>query len=201
MNPKSALASTRREALLGGGALGLGALALSGGAQAAPARAAAPDLDAIAAAAMRAFGTPGLSIALVAPGAAPIVKGYGVRRLGDAAPVDAATVFAIASNSKAFTAAALALLVDEGRLGWDDPVGNHLPDFRMYDAYVSQQLTVADLLTHRSGLGLGRGTCCSGPAAGAARRRSCGNCAISSPRPVSAPTSPMTMSSISRPAN
>ena len=131
MNPKSALASTRREALLGGGALGLGAFALSGGAQAAPARAAAPDLDAIVGAAMRAFGTPGLSIALVAPGAAPIVKGYGVRRLGEAAPVDAATVFAIASNSKA--------------------------DFRMYDAYVSQQLTVADLLTHRSGLGLGQG--------------------------------------------
>lgn len=157
MNPKSALASTRREALLGGGALGLGAFALSGGAQAAPARPAAPDLDAIVGAAMRAFGTPGLSIALVAPGVAPIVKGYGVRRLGDAAPVDAATVFAIASNSKAFTAAALALLVDEGRLGWDDPVGNHLPDFRMYDAYVSQQLTVADLLTHRSGLGLGQG--------------------------------------------
>lgn len=157
MKPISALAGTRREALLGCGAFGVSALAVSSVAQAAPGLPAAPDLDAIVAAAMRAFGTPGLSIALVAPGAAPIAKGYGVRRMGDPAPVDSGTVFAIGSNTKAFTAAALAILVDEGRLGWDDAVGDHLPNFRMYDAYASQQMTVADLLTHRSGLGLGQG--------------------------------------------
>jgi hypothetical protein len=74
-----------------------------------------------------------------------------------AGPVDGQTLFEIASNSKAFTAAALAMLVDEGKLKWDDPVVKHLPGFQMYDAYVTREMTVRDLLTHRSGLGLGAG--------------------------------------------
>jgi len=67
------------------------------------------------------------------------------------------TLFGIASNTKAFTAAALAILVDEGKLKWDDPVTMHLPAFQMYDPYVTREMTIRDLLTHRSGLGLGAG--------------------------------------------
>ena len=84
-------------------------------------------------------------------------QGFGVRKLGAPEQVDGKTLFEVASNSKAFTAAALAMLVDEGKLAWDDPVTKHLPDFQMYDAYVTHEMTVRDLLTHRSGLGLGAG--------------------------------------------
>src|SRR5262249_55334985 len=73
------------------------------------------------------------------------------------APVDEQTLFGIASNTKAFTAAALAILVDEGKIRWDDPVTKHLPGFQMYDPYVTREMTVRDLLTHRTGLGLGAG--------------------------------------------
>ena len=106
---------------------------------------------------MQAFGIPGAGVAIVAPDRPPIVRGYGVRRLGEAAPVDAHTQFAIASNSKAFLSGCLALLVDEGRLGWDDPVVRHLPEFRMYDPAVTAMMSVRDLLVHRSGLPLGAG--------------------------------------------
>jgi CubicO group peptidase (beta-lactamase class C family) len=84
-------------------------------------------------------------------------RGYGVRKLGDPTPVDGKTQFEVASNSKAFTAAALAMLVDEGKIAWDDPVTKHLPGFQMFDSYVTGAMTVRDLLTHRSGLGLGAG--------------------------------------------
>jgi CubicO group peptidase (beta-lactamase class C family) len=80
-------------------------------------------------------------------------RGYGVRRLGALGAVGVDTAFPIGSCSKAFTAAALAILVDEEKVDWDDPVARHLPSFRMYDDYVSQQLTVRDVLAHRSGLG------------------------------------------------
>jgi len=86
-----------------------------------------------------------------------LAKGYGVRKLGEAAPVTAQSLFRIASNTKAFTSAALAMLVDERRLKWDDPVVQHMPGFQMYDPYVTREFTVRDLLTHRSGLGLGAG--------------------------------------------
>jgi CubicO group peptidase (beta-lactamase class C family) len=72
-------------------------------------------------------------------------------------PVDADTLFGIASNSKAFTTAAIAMLVDDGKLKWDDPVTKYLPGFAVYDPYVTRELTVRDLVTHRSGLGLGAG--------------------------------------------
>ncbi|MCX6627345.1 MAG: serine hydrolase, partial [Candidatus Solibacter sp.] len=73
------------------------------------------------------------------------------------APVTAQSLFRIASNTKAFTAAALAMLVDEGKIRWDDAVVQHLPAFQLYDPYVTREMTIRDLLTHRSGLGLGAG--------------------------------------------
>jgi len=79
-------------------------------------------------------------------------KGYGVRKLGASTPVDERTLFAIASNSKAFAAASIAILVDEGKLKWDDPVAKHLPGVQLYDPYVTRELTIRDLLSHRSGL-------------------------------------------------
>jgi CubicO group peptidase (beta-lactamase class C family) len=106
---------------------------------------------------MKAFDVPGIAIAVVKDGKVVAAQGFGVRKLGEPAKVDDKTLFEIASNSKAFTAATLAMLVDEGKLSWDDPVTKHLPDFQMYDAYVTHEMTVRDLLTHRSGLGLGAG--------------------------------------------
>lgn len=106
---------------------------------------------------LKTFDVPGIAIAVVKDGKVVVTQGFGVRKLGDPTPVDGKTLFEIASNSKAFTAAGLAMLVDQGKLKWDDPVIKHLPDFRMYDAYVTAEMTVRDLLTHRSGLGLGAG--------------------------------------------
>jgi CubicO group peptidase (beta-lactamase class C family) len=115
------------------------------------------DLDAYIAKALVAFDTPGAALAVVKDGRVVLAKGYGHRRLGEPAPVDAHTLFQIASNTKAYTTAALAMLVDEGKLNWDDPVTKHLPWFQLSDPYVTRELTVRDLLTHRSGLGLGAG--------------------------------------------
>jgi CubicO group peptidase (beta-lactamase class C family) len=115
------------------------------------------DLDRDVNLALKTFDVPGIAIAIVKDGKVVATKGFGVRKLGDAAPVTGKTLFEIASNSKAFTAAALAQLVDEGKLGWDDPVTKHLPSFQMADPYVTHAMTVRDLLVHRSGLGLGAG--------------------------------------------
>lgn len=120
---------------------------------------AAPAPEAIDATARRALDTfrvPGMAITVV-QGDSTYAAGYGVLEQGGDAAVDADALFQIGSVSKAFTAAALALLVDEGKLGWDDPVIDHLPEFRMYDAWVTREFTVRDLLTHRSGLPLGAG--------------------------------------------
>jgi CubicO group peptidase (beta-lactamase class C family) len=102
-------------------------------------------------------GVPGMAITIVEGGRTTLARGYGVRQLGDAATVDGATIFPTGSTGKAFTSAGLALLVDEGRIRWDDKVIDHLPWFRMYDPYVTREMTVRDLLVHRSGLGLGAG--------------------------------------------
>jgi len=116
-----------------------------------------PDFDAYVAAVMKQFQVPGMGIAIVKDGQVVLAKGYGVKRLGSADKVDADTRFGIASNTKAFTALALGLLVEEGKLEWDAPVVNYLPQFMMWDSWVTRQITVRDLLVHRSGLGLGAG--------------------------------------------
>ncbi|MGI8731980.1 MAG: serine hydrolase [Pyrinomonadaceae bacterium] len=102
--------------------------------------------------ALREWEVPGLAIAIVKDDRVVLAKGYGVRKLGDAAPVNERTLFAIGSSSKAFTAASVAMLVDEGKLKWDDPATKYLPGFELYDPYVTRELTVRDLLSHRSGL-------------------------------------------------
>lgn len=116
-----------------------------------------PGIDAAVARVMKTFEVPGLALAIVKDGRVALAKGYGVRKLGDPAPVDGRTLFGIASNTKVFTATALGLLVEEGKLAWDAPVVDYLPWFMMADPYVTRELTIRDLLVHRSGLGLGAG--------------------------------------------
>ena len=102
--------------------------------------------------AMKEWEVPGIAVAIIKGDQIVLAKGYGVRKLGDPTPVDERTLFAIGSSSKAFTAASVAMLVDGGKVKWDDPVTKYLPEFEMYDPYVTRELTVRDLLTHRSGL-------------------------------------------------
>jgi len=116
-----------------------------------------PAFDAYVDSVMRAFEVPGVAVAIVKDGQVVLAKGYGVRTLGEPAPVDARTLFGIASNTKAFTATALGILVEDGKLAWDAPVIDYLPWFRLSDPYVTSQMTIRDLLVHRSGLGLGAG--------------------------------------------
>ena len=103
------------------------------------------------------LGVPGVSIAIVEDGRPTLAKGWGVQEIGTDRPVGADTIFATGSTGKAFTVAALAVLVDQGKLRWDDKLIDHMPDFRMYDPWVTRELTIRDLLVHRSGLGLGAG--------------------------------------------
>lgn len=107
--------------------------------------------------AMHAHDVPGMAISVVKDGRIVHAQGYGVRRLGGSDAVDADTIFPTGSTGKAVTAAALAILVDDGKLGWDDRIIDRLPDFRMFDPWVTREMTVRDLLAHRSGLGLGAG--------------------------------------------
>jgi CubicO group peptidase (beta-lactamase class C family) len=100
---------------------------------------------------------PGMAVAIVENGAVTLARGFGVRKLGSPEPVDGDTIFMTGSTGKAMTAAALATLVDAGKLGWDDPVTDHIPGFQMYDPWVTREMTIRDLLVHRSGLGLGAG--------------------------------------------
>jgi CubicO group peptidase (beta-lactamase class C family) len=94
----------------------------------------------------------GMAIAVIKDDKVVIQKGYGIRELGKPEKPDGNTVFAIASNSKAFTTASLAILIDEKKLSWDDKVSKYLPDFQMYDPWVTSELTIRDLVTHRVGL-------------------------------------------------
>ncbi|AQR73782.1 serine hydrolase [Sphingomonas sp. LM7] len=102
-------------------------------------------------------GAPGIAVAIVEHGKTTLAKGWGFRKLGDPAKVTPDTIFQTGSTGKAFTATAIAILVDQGKLGWDDKVIDHMPWFRMYDPWVTREITVRDLLVHRSGLGLGAG--------------------------------------------
>ncbi|HHL41982.1 MAG TPA: serine hydrolase, partial [Hellea balneolensis] len=107
--------------------------------------------------AIAAFHTPGLAVGVVQNGKVVFSGGFGTRNMERGQPVDNETLFRIASTTKAFTSAALAILVDDGVLDWDDKVIDTLPEFRMADPWVTREFTIRDLLTHRSGLGLGAG--------------------------------------------
>jgi CubicO group peptidase (beta-lactamase class C family) len=109
--------------------------------------------DAYVAKAVEAWRTPGLAVAVVKDGKVVFSKGYGVRELGKPAVVDPHTLFAVGSTTKAMTAALVGMLVDEKKLEWDDPVVTHLPWFQLKDPYLTAEITVRDLLTHRAGLG------------------------------------------------
>lgn len=116
-----------------------------------------PQLDKLVESTLKSFDVPGISVAIVKDGKIIHAKGYGVKSILTNEKVDANTLFGIASNSKAFTSAALAMLVDEGKVKWDDKVTQYIPEFKMYNDYVTNEFTIRDLLTHRSGLGLGAG--------------------------------------------
>ena len=110
------------------------------------------EIDAYAQKVQTDWNVPGFAVAIVKDDKVVFAKGYGVRELGKNDKVDENTLFAIASNSKSFTTASLAILVDEKKLNWDDKVSKYLPEFQMFDAYVTREMTVRDLVTHRSGL-------------------------------------------------
>jgi CubicO group peptidase (beta-lactamase class C family) len=110
------------------------------------------EIDAYAEKTRSDWNVPGIAVAIVKDDKVIFAKGYGVRELGRPEKVDENTLFAIASNSKAFTTASLAMLIDEGKIKWDDKVSQYLPEFQMSDLYVTRELTVRDLVSHRSGL-------------------------------------------------
>jgi CubicO group peptidase (beta-lactamase class C family) len=114
-------------------------------------------IDSLVGRTLKAFEVPGIAVAIIKDGKVIHSKGYGVRSMATGQPVDENTLFGIASNSKAFTTAALGMLVDEGKMSWDDKVRKYIPEFKLFDPYVTEEFTVRDLLCHRSGLGLGAG--------------------------------------------
>ena len=114
-------------------------------------------IDSLLQKAMGKFNVAGVALAVVKDGKIVHEKGYGVRSIATKLPVDEHTNFQIASNSKAFTTAALSILIDQGKLSWKDKVKTYLPEFKMYNEYVTENFLVEDLLCHRSGLGLGAG--------------------------------------------
>ncbi len=114
-------------------------------------------IDQLMVQALSKFGVAGASLAIVKDGKIIHSQGYGVKSILTQEKITKDTPFAIASNSKAFTSAALAILIDEGKLSWQDLVKDHIPEFKMYNAYVTENFNIEDLLTHRSGLGLGVG--------------------------------------------
>lgn len=137
-------------------ALALPALALPAHAQQAKGNAARlSQLDAYVAATMREWKVPGLALAIVKDDSVIYAKGYGTRTVGRAEPVDQNTLFAIGSSSKAFTAALVAMAVDDGKMKWDERVTAYLPGLQLYDRYASRDLTIRDALSHRSGLARG----------------------------------------------
>ena len=122
-----------------------------------PAAATPDDFDAYVEGVRQRFDVPGIAVAIVKDGQVVLERGYGLRSIESKAPVDAHTMFAIASNTKAFTAASLSILADEGKLKLDDRVIDPLPWFQMADPYITREMRVRDLLAHRSGLSLGAG--------------------------------------------
>ena len=115
------------------------------------------EIDKLVANTMETFDVPGIAVAVLKDGETILMKGYGVRSLDTKVPMDEKTLFGIASNSKAFTAAGLGILKQEGKLDWDDRVIDYIPEFRLYNPYVTDDFRIRDLLCHRSGMGLGAG--------------------------------------------
>ena len=109
-------------------------------------------IDAAVQKAMHDWGVPGAAIAIVRGDEVLLTQGYGVKELGKPDPVTANTVFAIGSMTKAFTTAAMAMLVDEGKMNWDDPVRKHIEFFHLYDPLADAMVTLRDLVCHRTGL-------------------------------------------------
>ncbi len=106
---------------------------------------------------LKTFDVPGMSVGIIKDGKVVYAKGHGVRAMSNNKQMDKNTLVGVASNSKGFTCFALAMMVDEGKLNWDDKVRQHIPEFKLNDAWVTEQFTVRDLVTHRSGMGLGAG--------------------------------------------
>jgi len=115
------------------------------------------EIDELVNNALTSFNVPGIAVAIIKDGEIVHAKGYGVRKVNEKEKVNADTLFQIASNSKSMTSAALAILIDDGKLQWNDKVTDHLPEFRLLDPFVTREFTITDLLTHRSGLPLGAG--------------------------------------------
>ena len=109
------------------------------------------ELDSLIELSRQRWRVPGLAVAIVHDDAAVLTKGYGLQEIGKPDPVDTHTLFGIASCTKAFTATALAMLHEEGKPQWTDTVKKHLPSFQLYDPYATQEATILDLLTHRTG--------------------------------------------------
>lgn len=107
--------------------------------------------------ALKTFNVPGIAVGIIHNGEVVLAKGYGVTDIKTGEKVNSATNFGVASNSKAFTGAALVMLQEEGKLQLDDRVKKYIPEFKMYNDYVTEEFTIRDLLAHRSGLGLGAG--------------------------------------------
>ena len=115
------------------------------------------EVDQLAENVIEKFNLAGMAIGIVKDGQVIHTKGYGVSAVSSGKKVNSKTLFGIASNSKAFTSAALAILVEQGKIGWHDKVATYLPEFKMYNDYVTSNFNIQDLLTHRSGLGIGAG--------------------------------------------
>lgn len=120
-------------------------------------------IDRLVRRAMKEFSVPGIAVAVVKDDVVLHMKGYGVRSIATRQKTDEHTLFAIASNTKAFTVAALGILIDEGKLTWETKVIDIIPEFRLYNAYVTEDFNIKDLLSHRSGLGEGAGDLMSWP--------------------------------------
>ncbi len=115
------------------------------------------DIDKLVEETLTTFDVPGISVGVLKDGELVYAKGHGVRSLTSQKDMNEETLVGVASNSKGFTCFALAMMVDEGKLNWDDPVRKHIPEFQLHDPWVTAHFTVRDLVTHRSGMGLGAG--------------------------------------------
>ena len=110
-------------------------------------------IDQLIAEAQQAYGVPGMAVGITYQGKTFLAKGYGVKEVGKPGSVDENTLFAIASNTKAFIGTMIGMLVEEGKLNWNDPVHRYLPYFELKDPAANELLTIRDLLCHRAGLG------------------------------------------------